>query len=137
MKTRILIVDDSPLVRKRLRDLLQRHLDWEVCGEFGDDVDVVQKAKELSPDIIVLDLFMPGTDGLQTARRIGRMLPDIPILMFTMHSSRQLLAEAKNAGIRGVVSKSDSAHVVEGLEALLRNETYFAAPAPINYPRQT
>ena len=129
MKTRILIVDDSPLVRKRLRDLLQRHLDWEVCGEFGDDVDVVQKARELVPHVIVLDLFMPSLDGLQTARRMGRMFPEIPILMFTMHSSRQLLSEARNAGIRGVVSKCDSARVVEGLEALLRNETYFAAPS--------
>lgn len=127
MSTRILIVDDSPLVRKRLRDLLQQHRDWTVCGEACNGADAVLKAQELAPDIIVLDFFMPGMDGLQAARQMGKFVPDVPILMFTMHLSRQLVAEARNAGIRGAVSKSDAGHVIEGLESLLRNESYFGA----------
>ena len=125
MSTRILIVDDSPLVRKRLRDMLQQHRDWQVCGEACNGGDAVVKAQELEPDIIVLDFLMPGMDGLQAARQLGKLLPQIPILMFTMHLSRQLVAEARNAGIRGAVAKSDAGHVIEGLEALLRNEAYF------------
>ncbi len=68
--THILIVDDSPLVRQRLGDLLQRHPHWEVCGEAVDGADAVEKAQALRPDLIVLDFMMPGMNGLQAAREI-------------------------------------------------------------------
>ena len=126
MTTRILIVDDSPLVRQRLRDMLQQHSQWIVCGEAANGRDAVEKAQVTNPDVIVLDFLMPGMDGLQTAREIGKLLPSIPILMFTMHLSRQLVEEARNVGIRGAVAKSDAGRIIEGVEALLRNEAYFA-----------
>ncbi|HEY7097903.1 MAG TPA: response regulator [Terriglobales bacterium] len=122
---RILIVDDSLLVRQRLRDLLQQHADWKVCGEAVNGRDAVDKARELNPDVIVLDFLMPGMDGLQAAREIGKVVPSIPILMFTMHMSRQLVHEAQKAGIQGAVAKSDVIRVIEGLEALLRHEQFF------------
>jgi len=122
---RILIVDDSVLVRQRLRDLLQQHPDWRVCGEAVNGRDAIDKARELNPDVIVLDFLMPGMDGLQAAREIGKVVPSIPILMFTMHMSRQLVHEAQKAGIQGAVAKSDVTRVVEGLEALLRHEQFF------------
>jgi len=122
---RILIVDDSSLVRQRLRDLLQQHPDWRVCGEAVNGRDAIDKARELNPDVIVLDFLMPGMDGLQAAREIGKVVPSIPILMFTMHMSRQLVHEAQKAGIQGAVAKSDVTRVVEGLEALLRHEQFF------------
>jgi len=124
--TRILIVDDSPLVRQRLRDMLQQHSQWVVCGEAANGRDALEKAQVTNPDVIVLDFLMPGMDGLQTAREIGKLLPSIPILMFTMHLSRQLVEEARNVGIRGAVAKSDAGRIIEGVEALLRNEAYFA-----------
>jgi len=127
MTTRILIVDDSPLVRQRLRDMLQQHSQWIVCGEAANGRDAVEKAQVTNPDVIVLDFLMPGMDGLQTAREIGKLLPSIPILMFTMHLSRQLVEEARNVGIRGAVAKSDASRIIEGVEALLRNEAYFAS----------
>lgn len=126
MTTRILIVDDSPLVRQRLRDMLQQHSQWVVCGEAANGRDALEKAQVTNPDVIVLDFLMPGMDGLQTAREIGKLLPSIPILMFTMHLSRQLVEEARNVGIRGAVAKSDAGRIIEGVEALLRNEAYFA-----------
>lgn len=126
MTTRILIVDDSPLVRQRLRDMLQQHSQWMVCGEAANGRDALEKAQITNPDVIVLDFLMPGMDGLQTAREIGKLLPSIPILMFTMHLSRQLVEEARNVGIRGAVAKSDAGRIIEGVEALLRNEAYFA-----------
>ena len=125
METRILIVDDSPLVRQRLRDLLQQHPHWRVCGEAANGQDAIARAAELSPDIIVLDFLMPGMNGMQAAREIGKMIPDVPILMFTTQLSRQLVEEARNVGIRGAVAKSDARYVVDGLEALLRHESYF------------
>jgi DNA-binding NarL/FixJ family response regulator len=124
--TRILIVDDSPLVRQRLRDMLQQHSQWMVCGEAANGRDALEKVQVTNPDVIVLDFLMPGMDGLQTAREIGKLLPSIPILMFTMHLSRQLVEEARNVGIRGAVAKSDAGRIIEGVEALLRNEAYFA-----------
>ena len=125
METRILIVDDSPLVRQRLRDLLQQHPHWQVCGEAANGQDAITRARELSPDIIVLDFLMPGMNGMQAAREIGKLIPDVPILMFTTYLSRQLVEEARNVGIRGAVAKSDARHVIDGLEALLRNESFF------------
>jgi DNA-binding NarL/FixJ family response regulator len=126
LTTRILIVDDSPLVRQRLRDMLQQHSQWVVCGEAANGRDALEKVQVTNPDVIVLDFLMPGMDGLQTARGIGKLLPSIPILMFTMHLSRQLVEEARNVGIRGAVAKSDAGRIIEGVEALLRNEAYFA-----------
>ncbi len=128
METRILIVDDSPLVRQRLRDLLHQHPHWEVCGEAANGQDAITRARELSPDIIVLDFLMPGMNGMQAASEIGKLIPDVPILMFTTHLSRQLVEEARNVGIRGAVAKSDARYVIDGLEALLRNESFFSSP---------
>ncbi len=132
MSTRILIVDDSPLVRQRLRDMLQQHSQWAVCGEAANGRDALEKVQLMQPDIIVLDFLMPGMDGLQTAREIGKLLPSIPILMFTMHLSQQLVEEARNVGIRGAVPKSDAGRIIEGVEALLRNEAYFSVPGSLD-----
>ena len=120
-----MIVDDSPLVRQRLRDLLQQHPDWQVCGEAANGQDAITRARDLSPDIIVLDFLMPGMNGMQAAREIGKVIPDVPILMFTTYLSQQLVEEARNVGIRGAVAKSDARYVIDGLEALLRNESFF------------
>lgn len=132
VNTRILIVDDSPLVRQRLREMLQQHSAWEVCGEAANGLDALEKVQLMNPDLIVLDFLMPGMDGLQTAKEIGKLVPSIPILMFTMHLSRQLVEEARNAGIRGAVAKSDAGKIIEGVEALLRDEAYFSSGNPMD-----
>jgi DNA-binding NarL/FixJ family response regulator len=126
LETRILIVDDNTLVRAKLRQMLQQHPDWRVCGEAADGRDALDKVRACAPDLIVLDFRMPGMDGLETARRLGQLAPQVPILLFSMHMSPQLVNEARQAGIRGAVSKSDPHRLVEGVEAILRNESYFA-----------
>src|SRR5438094_7235442 len=123
--THILIVDDSPLVRQRLGDLLQQHPHWEVCGEAVDGADAVEKAQALRPDLIVLDFMMPGMNGLQAAREIGKLIPGAPILMFSMHVSPQLVAEARHAGCRGAVPNTDVDHVIDARQAVLQSEAYF------------
>ena len=125
LETRILIVDDSPLVRLRLRDLLQKHVNWTVCGEASNGLDALKKVQELHPDLIVMDFLMPGMNGVQAAQEITKLLPDIPIFMLTMHMSRQLEEEARRAGIQGALAKTQVSRVVEGLEAVLRHEPYF------------
>ena len=126
METRILIVDDSALVRDRLREMLQQHPHWKVCGEAADGREAVEKVKNVAPDLIVLDFLMPVMNGLQAARELGKIVPQVPILMFSMHLSRQLIDEARNVGVRGAVPKSDAKRLVEGAEAVLRNEPYFS-----------
>ena len=125
MATRILIVDDSPLVRERLRELLQQHNGWSVCGESANGRDAVIKARDLHPDLIVLDFLMPGMNGMQAAQEIAKLVPGVPILMFTTHMSNQLMEEARHVGIRGAVAKTDVTELIQGVEALLRNESYF------------
>lgn len=125
MKARILIVDDSALLRKQLRRLLQRNPEWEVCGESEDGRDAVQKTRELNPDLIVMDFAMPQMNGVEAAREITRSAPTLPILMFTMYMSSQLVDEAKGSGIRGAVDKNEAGKVVKGIEALLRGESFF------------
>jgi len=72
-----------------------------------------------------MDFLMPGMNGVQAAREIAKLLPDIPIFMLTMHMSRQLEEEARRAGIQGALAKTEVNRVVEGLEAVLRHEPYF------------
>jgi DNA-binding NarL/FixJ family response regulator len=125
MATKILIVDDSPLVRQRLRSMLQQRADWQICGEATNGREALDKARELSPDLILLDFLMPGMDGLKAAVELEKVAPQVPILMFSMHLSKQLIEEAQKVGIRGAVAKSDARRVLEGCDAVLRNESYF------------
>ncbi|MGA8438284.1 MAG: response regulator transcription factor [Candidatus Sulfotelmatobacter sp.] len=107
MKHTILIVDDSPLIRRSLRSWIDESSDWEVCGEAENGKQAVERVEELRPDIVILDFQMPVMDGIEAARRIRDLAPRTAMLMFTMHSSSELLKAALEAGVADVVSKSD------------------------------
>jgi DNA-binding NarL/FixJ family response regulator len=119
MRTRFLIVDDSELVRKSLRTVLQANPEWEVCGEAPDGETAVEMFKELNPNIVILDFQMPGINGIETARRMSEIAPAVPIVLFTQHASSDLEKHAKEAGIRSVVSKTNAFPMVGMIEALL------------------
>jgi len=103
----ILIVDDNTLVRGLIRTWVEGYEDWNVCGEAENGKIAVEKVEQLHPDIVLLDLQMPVMNGLEAARRISRVAPETAMVMLTMHESAQLLADARAAGIRDVVSKTD------------------------------
>jgi DNA-binding NarL/FixJ family response regulator len=133
MPVRILVVDDHTAIRRLLRRLLQGHADWEVCGEATNGAEALEKFQQRTPDLVVLDLAMPKMNGLQAAREMARIKPKVPMLLLTVQQvSSQLRDEARKAGFRGAVSKNTGVEVVKGLEALLRNETYFASDGPIS-----
>jgi DNA-binding NarL/FixJ family response regulator len=124
---RIFVVDDNPAVRHYLRTILERRDTWRVCDEARTGEEALQRVQKNVPDVILLDFQMPGQNGLDVAKKISQLFPDIPILMVTVHFSKQLVEAARIAGIRGACAKSDIVSIVEGVEALLHQKTYFPA----------
>jgi DNA-binding NarL/FixJ family response regulator len=124
--TRILIADDSPPVRSGLRTLLGMNSDWQVCGEAVDGADAVEKANQLAPDLILMDFSMPQMDGVQAARKIAESGTHVPILLFTLNLSPQLMELARNAGLRGAISKSEISRLPYAIKALQRVNASFA-----------
>ena len=103
-----------------LRTLLETHADWQVGAEAVNGLEAVQKAADLKPDLIILDLAMPEMDGLHAAREILSNTPAVPILLHTNHAFSSLALEAKKNGIREVINKSISEQeLVSAVEALL------------------
>jgi two-component system chemotaxis response regulator CheY len=102
----VLIVDDHAEMRKALRSLFSSN-GFEVCGEAVDGRDAITKAQELSPDLILLDLSMPVMNGLDAARELPKLMPEVPLVMFTNHTGAIMEEEARKAGIRRLLSKND------------------------------
>jgi DNA-binding NarL/FixJ family response regulator len=122
---RIFVADDNPAVRNYLRSLLELQSSWRVCGEAPNGTEALQRVKDNPPDVILLDFQMPDLNGIAVAREITRLFPQMPILMVTIHLSTQLAEEAKKVGIRGVCLKSDVGSIVEAVDTVLHNRTYF------------
>jgi len=117
---RLLIVDDNPAVRKALRATLDSHDDWQVCGEAANGREGIEKAQQLKPDLIVLDLAMPVMNGLEAAHELTRLLPSVPLVMYTSYETTHLKREVLSAGVRAIVSKHEPAEVlVSSIHALL------------------
>jgi DNA-binding NarL/FixJ family response regulator len=125
---RILIADDSTPVRRMLRTLLEQSADWQVCGEAANGGEVVKRTLETHPDLIVLDFQMPVMNGLQAAREVAKVAPEVPVLLCTAHLSLHLMGEARRVGIQGAVSKSKAGDIVDAIKALLRHESFFCQP---------
>jgi DNA-binding NarL/FixJ family response regulator len=127
MPIRILIADDDSTIRKLLRRILEGHAFWEVCGEAENGREAVDKATQLSPDLIILDFAMPVMTGLQAAREIAKT-STVPMLLVSVQQvSTALMSAAREAGLKGAVMKDRGSEVVAGVEALLRNEPFFLA----------
>jgi DNA-binding NarL/FixJ family response regulator len=123
--TRILIADDSLPVRCGLRTLLGLNSDWHVCGEAVDGADAVEKAHQLAPDLILMDFSMPQMDGVQAARKIAESGTDIPILLFALNLSPQIMELARDAGLRSAISKAEISKLPYAIKAIQRGETFF------------
>jgi len=130
-QTRILLVDDSSVVRQQLRRLLERHPEWEVCGEAIDGREAIDKVNELKPDLVLLDFAMPVLNGLKSAQSILKQFPGTLILLFTTFLSNQLLDEARNVGIHGALAKGDLVRdLAPGIQSVLRHESFFPTSVP-------
>lgn len=123
MTKRILIVDDNAMIRRLLRSALESaEREWIVCGEACDGREGVQKVQELQPDVALLDLAMPVMNGLEAARVLRETMPQVPLIMCSLHVDSHLQAEARKAGIRAIVSKAENLQALIGaVESLLES----------------
>lgn len=107
MPRSVLIVDDHEAIRRGLRSLFRRHPEFAVIGEAIDGVEAIQKAQELSPDLVILDLAMPQMNGLEAAAALKYILPGVPLFLLTAHYTRELELAASASGVSAVFSKHD------------------------------
>jgi DNA-binding NarL/FixJ family response regulator len=108
----ILIADDNLSIREGLCELFDQEDDFVICGAAEDGKEAVEKAEELHPDLILLDLSMPVMNGLDAARVLKREMPEVPIIMFSAYGDSFSEHEARSAGVSALVSKSEHLSVL-------------------------
>jgi DNA-binding NarL/FixJ family response regulator len=117
MSHTILIADDSLFIREALCNLFEREEDFDVCGEAKNGREAVDKAQELHPDLILLDHSMPVINGLDATRVLKRMMPEVPVIMFSAYCGSSTEKEARSTGASALVSKFE--HIFEHISVLL------------------
>ena len=124
---RILIADDHEIVRRGLRRLLESRTEWSVVGEASNGNQAVEKAIELHPDLVLLDVGMPELNGLEATRRIREILPQTEVLVLSVSDSEQVIRQALASGARGYLVKSDAGgELIAAIEAALRHESFLS-----------
>jgi DNA-binding NarL/FixJ family response regulator len=108
----VLIVDDGPLLRQKLSERLRREGDFDVCGEAGDGQEAIEKVQQLQPDLIIMDLSMPKMNGLDAVRILRKLIPSIPIIVFSNYSDAFVKKLALSLGVTAVISKSQNISVL-------------------------
>ncbi|TET13392.1 MAG: response regulator transcription factor [Dehalococcoidia bacterium] len=109
-KIRVLIVDDHALLREGIRSLLASHDDLEVVGEAADGREAIEKARELVPDVVLMDVAMPLMDGLEATRRISGDNPEVKVIILTQYDKKEYLLSGLKSGARGCLPKKVLAH---------------------------
>ena len=127
MPLRILVVDDHAVVRRGVRSLLESQEGWEVCGEATNGRDAVEQSGRLRPDVVVLDLSLPGLNGLDATRQILKEAPGTEVLVLTMHQSEELARDVLQAGARGYLLKSDAdKNLIAAVDSLRRHKPFLS-----------
>lgn len=122
---RILLVDDHDVVRQGVRRILETQNDWEIAGEAADGQEAVKLCRQLKPDAVVMDITMPGMDGLEATKAIVEANPASKVLILTLHEDgfRYLI---ERSGAKGIVTKSRAMdELTPALEAIIAGRTYF------------
>jgi two-component system, NarL family, response regulator NreC len=125
---RVLVVDDHEIFRTGLKTLLERNPDYKVVGEAANGQEAVEKAANLQPDVVLMDIVLPGMNGLEASRQILINLPRTQVIVLSAHESETMAQEAFKAGVYGYVVKSAASRdVVLALECLRRKAPFFSS----------
>jgi DNA-binding NarL/FixJ family response regulator len=129
-RLRILLADDHEMVRKGLRATIEGRAGWEICGEARTGREAVAKARELRPDVVIMDISMPELNGREATQQIRAALPRTEVLILTMHDSERLMRDVLNAGAQGYMLKTDAGeHLLAALQSLAEHKPYLTSKA--------
>jgi DNA-binding NarL/FixJ family response regulator len=124
---RVLIVDDHAFIRRGVQTILHPFPEWELCGEADNGNDAIRMAEELKPEVIIMDLSMPGLNGIEATRAIRKTQPAVQIVLLTLHESAELVRSAFRAGARGYLLKTDAEQeLVKALTVVTGQGTYIS-----------
>lgn len=125
---RILVADDHEYVRRGLRELIKTEPGYEICAEAANGQEAVEKTQSLKPDVVVLDVSMPGLNGIEATRQIMKEVPETEVLVLTVYESEQMISELLSAGARGYLLKSDAARdLLVAIESLHQRRPFFTS----------
>jgi DNA-binding NarL/FixJ family response regulator len=125
---RVMVVEDFPLFCRLICAKLEQRPELRVIGIVSDGLEAVQKAEELKPELILLDIGLPTLNGLEAARRIRRLVPETKIILSSLHTSPQFVQEAMALGAWGYVFKSHAeAHLLTAIDAVLSGKRYVSS----------
>lgn len=124
---RILLVDDHEVMRGGLRSLLESRPGWEICGEAANSADAIEKAKALRPDVVVMDISMPGTNGLEAVPLIRKDTPSAEILILSRYEEREMRLKALEVGARAYVTKTQglARELLAAIDGIIKERTAF------------
>jgi DNA-binding NarL/FixJ family response regulator len=124
---RVLIVDDHAFIRRGVQTILHPYPEWEFCGEAENGKDAIRLADELKPEIIIMDVSMPGLNGIEATRAIRKSQPEVKVVLLTLHESAELLRSAFRAGARGYLLKTDAEQeLVKALTVVIGEGAYIS-----------
>jgi DNA-binding NarL/FixJ family response regulator len=126
---RVLIVDDHTFIRRGIQSILKSSPGWEFCGEAENGIAAIRMASELKPDVIVMDVSMPGLNGLEATRVIHEAQPEIKIVLLTLHDSVEILRSGFDAGAQGFLLKSEAEHeLLRALASVVKANNIYISP---------
>jgi len=124
---RVLIVDDHAFIRRGVQTILNPFPEWEFCGEADNGNDAIRLAAELKPEVIIMDLSMPGLNGIEATRAIRKTQPAVKVVLLTLHESAELVRNAFRAGARGYLLKTDAEQeLVKALTVVMGEGSYIS-----------
>jgi DNA-binding NarL/FixJ family response regulator len=119
MPKTILVADNNAMIRKCLCRIFEIVEDYDICAEAVSGEEAIALAKQYKPDLIVLDFQMPGMNGIEAAYELKRIMPNVPIILFTLHAEPMMFSLGQHSPIDLVVAKSDAVHIVDHIRSLI------------------